>query len=52
MLRVAEAWALLLLSLKSSCQEVQLHAAKAVWKVARRNHHAVIASGGLLHIGC
>ena len=53
-LLVAEAWALLLASLKSSCLKVQHEAAKAVWGVAfcsQQCKDAVIASGGLLHIG-
>ncbi len=53
MLPVAEAWALLLASLKSSCPKVQLEAAKAVWGLAlcQQCKDAVVASGGLLHIG-
>ena len=54
LLPVAETWALLLASLKSSCTKVQLVAAKAVWGVALRpqqNKDFVVASGGLLLIG-
>ena len=54
LLPVAEAWALLLASLKSSCPKVQLEAAKAVWGLTgcpQQCKDAVVASGGLLHIG-
>ena len=50
----AEAWALLLASLKSSCPKVQLEAAKAVCHLTNGSQQcqdAVVASGGLLHIG-
>lgn len=50
----AEAWPLLLASLKSSCPKVQLQAAKAVNEVAsccpRQCQAAVILSGGLPHL--
>ena len=54
-LPVSGAWALLLASLTSSCPEVQLGAVRAVWQVAfypqQCHKDAVVASGGLLHIG-
>ena len=54
MLPFADAWALLLASLKSSCPKVQLEAAKAVCHLTNGSQQckdAVVASGGLLHIG-